>query len=412
MFLRKFKKRKTDGNSMLLLKDGDEFFPRILRQIRSAKVEILIETFILADDRIGKALKKALISAARNGVRIIVTADSYGSFFLPKTYINELISEGITFQIYDPQPTLLGFRPKIVRRLHRKIIVIDNKIAHIGGINLCEDHMVANNTTGKRDYSLEMSGPIVTQVRELSKSYITGGLPDIEPESYLTSAQDERYIDNVEGVLLSRDNIINKRDIEKAYLMAIRTAEKSILIANAYFYPGLRLLRALKRAANRGVEIKIVVQGDPDIPSALPAARCFYKTLLKIGVQIFEYSDRPLHGKIACVDDKWCTIGSSNLDPWSLAMNLEANIVALDHRLNAQIKDCVEQLIKHSEPGSIELLGEQSWLTQITYQLFYSSIRWVPVITRWIPNPRPNVLAFKPGQKNAEIRELETSNQE
>jgi len=160
------------GNTICLLKDGDQFFPRLLQRIDQAREEIFFETFILANDKTGTAFKEALIRAVKRGVWVSVTVDSYGTYFLPDDYITELSRAGVIFQIYDPQPQWFFSRPKIFRRLHRKLVVIDNTYAYIGGINHCDDHLTSGNNTGKRDFTVEVSGPVVADIRQLCASYV------------------------------------------------------------------------------------------------------------------------------------------------------------------------------------------------------------------------------------------------
>lgn len=395
MFAYKGGKNYTQSNSLTLLTDGDQFYPRLIKRIRKAKHEIFLETFILAEDRVGTALKTALLQAAKRGVWISITADSYGTFFLKDDYINELGEAGVIFQIYDPQPQWFHSRPKLFRRLHRKLAVIDNTYAFIGGINFCEDHLTKGNKSGKRDYAVEVCGPVVADIRKLCQSYVRECKhrtleqalnADINlNHEHLTTHK------NAKIAFVSRDNRRNRSEIEKGYLAAIRNANTTITIANAYFFPGFRVMRGLRKASARGVKVRLILQGNPDIPFALRAAQCLYDTLIRHGIEIYEYIDRPLHAKIATIDDEWSSIGSSNLDPWSLALNLEANLFVLHKEFNRELTEKMQGLMKHSRKVEYKSIQQRDWLAQLRNTLLYHILRRLPGLISWIPNSYPSV---------------------
>lgn len=398
MFAFKGGKNFTKGNSVTLLQDGDEFYPQIIRRIKHARSEILLETFILANDRIGLVLAKALIAAARRGVSVCVTVDSYGSFYLPQDYIQRLTEAGVVFQIYDPQPRWFSFRPKVFRRLHRKLAVIDQIYGFVGGINFSLDHM-STNEHGKRDYAVELRGPVVAEIRALCCHNVRD-VPGIDCDVQAKSvAVDEVALKatfkDAEVAFISRDNRRNRSEIEKAYLAEIHRAQSSVTIANAYFFPGYRIIRAMRKASERGVRVRLILQGDPDIPMALLAAQCLYGYLLHHNIEIYEYIEQPLHAKIATVDSEWSTVGSSNLDPWSLAMNLEANVFIKHRDFNRQLNGKMQALIQkstHVKPESIE--HRDGW-TQLRNTLLYHVLRHLPSIVKWLPNIKPRIERFR-----------------
>lgn len=395
MFTFKGESKFRENNRVTLLRDGDQFYPQLIRRIRQAKHEIFIETFILEDDRVGRVLRKALLQAVKRGVWVSVTADSYGTFYLADDYIYELSRAGVVFQIYDPQPRWFNARPKVFRRLHRKLVVIDNTYAFVGGINFAEDHITAHDDEGKRDFTAEISGPVVTDIRHLCASYVREMAP-----SYCKSGADEyvtpvpRHLtthDDAKIAFISRDNRKNRSEIEKAYLVALRTAKKSVTIANAYFFPSYRVMRALRKATDRGVRVQLILQGKPDIPFALSAAQTLYDTLIRHKVEIYEYKERPLHAKIATIDDEWSSIGSSNLDPWSLALNLEANVFVQHAGFNRELTEQMNALIAKSHKVERESLSKRDWWAQLKNTFFYHFLRRLPGIVSLIPNPYPKV---------------------
>lgn len=392
--LYKGKKRFTDGNRVELLENGESFFPQLIRRINRAEKEIFIETFILGEDRVGKALQKALIAAAKRGVWISVTADSYGTFFLDPEYIKTLTEAGVVFQIFDPQPSWLKSRPKLFRRLHRKLVVIDGRYAFIGGINLSHEHMTEHGPTAKQDYAVEIEGPVVPIIRDLCKAYV----PDARDEhlgELVNRLRNPAKAGDASIAFVARDNRRFRNDIEKAYLLGIRKARKRIYIANAYFFPSFRMLHALRNAAKRGVEVVIILQGEPDIPLALRAARCLYDELTGDGVKVYEYLERPLHAKIALIDDEWATIGSSNLDPLSLALNLEANVVVLNPTFNQQLLAQMKKLVKASRLIESRWLKQRSRLHLVKNFFSYHIMRHWPSLASWFPTHTPVIREIK-----------------
>jgi len=392
--LYKGNKRFIEGNRIELMENGETFFPQLIRRINRAQKEVFIETFILSEDRVGKALQKALVAAARRGVWVSVTADSYGTFFLDTNYIKELTEAGAVFQIFDPQPNWFNSRPKLFRRLHRKLAVIDGRYAFIGGINLSHEHMTEHGPTAKQDYAAEIEGPVVPIIRDLCKAYV----PDAKDEhlgDLLHRMRNTGPIGDSSIAFVARDNRRYRNDIEKAYLLGIRKARRRIYIANAYFFPSFRMLRALRNAAKRGVEVVTILQGEPDIPLALRAARCLYDELTGDGVKVYEYLERPLHAKIALIDDDWSTIGSSNLDPLSLALNLEANVVVMDPVFNQKLYKEMEKLVKASRLIESRWLSQRSRTHLVKNFFSYHIMRHWPSLAGWFPTHTPVIREIK-----------------
>jgi cardiolipin synthase len=329
--------RRTDR--VRLLENGDEFFPRVLEVIAAARREILLETFILFEDDVGHALHAALIAAARRGVEVDVTVDGYGSHALSRDFIGPLMGAGVRLRVFDPSPAIFGMRSKMFRRMHRKLLVVDGVHAFVGGINFAVDHLTDRGSHAKRDYAVELEGPIAGEIRAYMKAVIAD--PRFSPARRGNRGSDSRVR------LVIRDNHRHRDDIEIEYRRAIRSARREIVIANAYFFPGYRLLRALHSAARRGVRVVLLLQGQPDKPYTMYAARLLYRYLTSAGVRIYEYCERPFHGKVAVVDHDWATVGSSNLDPLSLSLNLEANVVVRDARFTAQLRERLLALIQH-----------------------------------------------------------------
>jgi cardiolipin synthase A/B len=300
------------GNRVRLLENGDAFFPRVMAAIEAARDEVLVETFILFDDKVGRRLRDALIAAARRDVRVELTLDGYGSPDLPHAFTAALVDAGVHLRYFDPKPRLLGLRTNLFRRLHRKIVVVDARLAFVGGINFSADHLTDFSDKAKQDYSIEVEGPAVAAIHAFARAALEAA---DAPRGWEHAGSDGRAsVGDASLRLVSRDRR-HPTDIEDEYIEMIRGARRRVVVANAYFLPGYRLLRELRRAARRGVEVTLLLQGNPDEPIVANAARGLYPYLLGGGVRIVEYCQRPLHAKLALVDDDWTTVGSSNLDP-------------------------------------------------------------------------------------------------
>ena len=387
-----------DGNSVKLLINGEEFYPRAMECIRNAKTEVLLETFIFAEDKIGHEMQEALVAAASRGVRVDITVDDYGTFDLSKEFVDKLINAGVRLHIFDPQPNFRGVRFNFFRRLHRKLIVVDNDIAFVGGINISDDHLLDFGPKAKQDYAVELHGPIVKDIRETCLDLLIRASSKKDAIEYRKNLkQPAPAAAGDANVLLSvRDNQKHSKDIQQQYLLAMRLAKKRIIIANAYFFPSYRILRELKRAASRGVEVKLILQGRPDMAWVSLLSSLLYSYLMRAGVQIHEYCKRPLHGKVALIDDEWCTVGSSNLDPLSLALNLEANVVVMDSDLNQQLFNHFEELSESCcKPVNMKVAKRGYWWRVPLIFISFHFLRHFPGMLGWLPAHSPELKLVK-----------------
>ena len=401
----------TSGNRVNLLENGEAFFPRVFAAIAAAEYEIIIETFILFEDKVGQELHAALLAAAVRGVRVDLMVDGYGSPDLSREFVGQLTATGVKVRIFDPGGRFFGWRTNLLRRMHRKIVVIDGVRAFVGGINYSADHLADFGPKAKQDYAVELTGPIVAKIHRFVLHAIAVGEKDRRWYRKRLSLVNARRtaVRNSAGeapvgadvLFVTRDNRRHTNDIERHYRVAIRTARYRITIANAYFFPGYTLIRELRRAARRGVDVRLILQGEPDMPIVKTAASMLYHHLLHSGVRIFEYCERPLHGKVALVDDTWSTVGSSNLDPLSLSLNLEANVVVRDRDFNALLAGRLEHLMRHScrQIESAELTEWSGWRLVRSFFIFHL-MRWYPAWAGWLPRHVPRLHPLGPGTVN------------
>jgi cardiolipin synthase A/B len=392
--------RWIPGNDIHLLENGEEYFPRVFACIANAKEEVVLETFILFEDKVGLQLHEALVAAARRGVQVDITVDGFGSPDLSDHFIETLYAAGVRIHVFDPGKRVLGWRVNMLRRMHRKIVVVDRSVAFVGGINYSDDHVADYGPEAKQDYAVEIRGPLVAEIHRFTHVALAQGQRYQRSRHWWrwrrrlrTSPDNLPPVGSAAAMLVVRDNREHQSDIERQYRVAIRAARRRVIIANAYFFPGYRFMSELRRAARRGVDVRLILQGQPDMPWARTAATMLYHLLLAAGVRIYEYCERPLHGKVALVDDEWATVGSSNLDPLSLALNLEANVIIRDRDFNEDLYQRLELMMQHSckEIGSEQIGPMRGWRLIRSYVAYYCTRRY-PGWASWLPRHVPRLL--------------------
>ncbi len=367
------------GNRVTLLCCGREYFPALLAAIESAVSEIYLETYIFADDALGRTIASGLGRAARRGVRVHLLVDGFGARDLPDELAAEMRADGVRLLHFRPEVTRFRLRRHRLRRLHRKLAVIDGRLAFVGGINVVDDDNVPEDLAARFDYAVKVEGPVVAGILKAMRKMweivtwasLRRRYRDIRPLPPACAACGDQ-----KAAFLVRDNIRHRQDIAQAYLAAIRLARHEIIIANAYFLPGLRFRRALREAAARGVRVTLLLQGRSDHPLLHYATQALYGALLHQGVRVFEYRKGFLHAKVAVVDSIWATVGSSNIDPFSLLLAKEANLVIYDPRFAAELNDSLRQAIAD---GAVELrpedLQRMSWLSRLRRWFSYGLVR-------------------------------------
>ena len=365
------------GNHVRLLQSGVEFFPALITAIDAAQTEIHLETYIFNADPCAETVRDALIRAAQRGVRVRLMIDGIGSRDFPAAWLKLLQAAGVSVLVYRPLVSGWRANPHSLRRLHRKLVVIDARIALIGGMNLIDDYVPIRYEAPRLDFSVEVQGPLLARihpsVRRLWWLVALSQLHTGEDKTRLESAWPTDG--NVRAAFVVRDNFAHRRDIERAYLAALALAREDILIANAYFFPGYRFRRLLKKAAARGVRVQLLVQGHTDHPFFQAAARALYRNLLTAGVAIYEYRVSELHAKVAVVDGYWATVGSSNIDPFSLLLAREANVVVEDAAFSRDLQQRLQQAINQSEALDPADWQRRGWARRTLSWLAYGGVR-------------------------------------
>lgn len=326
----------VDGNQIKLLRNGAEYFSALEAAIVSAEFEVYLQTYIYQADATGIRIGNALKQAAQRAVNVHVLLDGFGCKDLPEAYVDELQAAGVQVIFYRPKISPWTFKKGRLRRLHRKLAVIDGKVGFVGGINIIDDYDVPNHTPNnvppRIDYAVRIEGvllPAITaSAHKLWRRIAWAHLLRVNASS-TNPISPQAIKGGIKAAFILRDNVLHRRDIEDAYLTAINSAKSEIIIANAYFVPGRGFRQALLAATARGVTVKLLLQGRMEY-FLMFATHAFYSEFLRNGIEIYEYRKSFMHSKVAVIDSEWATVGSSNIDPFSLLLAREANVLVLD----------------------------------------------------------------------------------
>lgn len=336
------------GNRVVLLRTGTEYFPALEAACDEARQEIHLETYLFADDVTGRRIAQALMRAAGRGVTVHVLIDGFGSKDFNTALLQEMRSAGVRLLTYRPEISPWTLRRERLRRLHRKIAMIDARIAFVGGINIIDDMHTPNQVPPRIDYAVRVEGPLladihpaVTQLwKRVTWTQIRHFWP-LRPPAAVDAGRHGKQ----RAAFVERDNLRHRNDIERAYLEGIARAKTEIVIACAYFFPGRSFRRALVEAAARGVRVVLLLQGHVEFILLHYSARALYGYFLDAGIEIYEYHRSFLHAKVAVIDNRWSTVGSSNIDPMSLLLAREANIVIDDAGFARELRSSLDEVM-------------------------------------------------------------------
>src|SRR6266702_4541884 len=301
------------GNRLTLLRSGVEYFPALEAAIREARREVFIETYIYAGDATGERITRALCGAARRGAAVHVLVDGFGSRDMPAEFARELRGAGARLLVFRPEVWRFPFRRDRLRRMHRKIAVADGRVAFVGGINIIDDMDTPRQVPPRYDYAVKIEGPLLGPLQESAVSLwnrvalarLEHGWRVSHPvPPHLAHAGSQR------AALAVRDNLRHRRGIEDVLL----------------YY----------------------------------ASRALYGTLLEAGVELYEYQKSFMHAKVAVIDGDWATVGSSNIDPFSLLLAREANVVVEDRRFAAELRARLRADIEHGA----RVVAKTRWFRQ------------------------------------------------
>jgi len=381
------------GNRLELLENGAEFFPALLQAIDAAREEVRLETYIFECDEIGEAVLAALVRAVARGVRTHLLVDGFGSRDFVLQRMHGVAAAGVEVEVYRPLrgPWFIPRRHRL-RRLHRKLVCCDGRVAFVGGINILSDftRLPGRRTHQPRqprwDYAVRIEGPLVRSVQQAMRRlwrlvYWTNVKRRPPPEPRLAGPGRIEPVGPHRAALVLRDNWRHRHDIEHAYLQMLARAREEVWIACAYFFPGKRFRRALAACTARGVRVRLVLQGLTDHPILSQATRALYPWLLRHGIELWEYHATEMHAKVAVFDGRYSTVGSSNIDPFSLFMAREANVWVDDPGFSTDLRARIE---RHVAQGAVRLDEEGfARLPRWRKALSWVVLGWVRLIIGW-----------------------------
>jgi cardiolipin synthase A/B len=395
----------SGGNEITLLSGGDELFPAMQAAIAAARHEVWLATYIFHHDDAARAMAHTLVAAARRGVRVRVVVDGFGSKASLGALREWFDGNAVALAVFRPLDRWTAYlQPGQLRRLHQKLLVVDDERGFVGGINVIGDRVDLNHgptDTPRLDFAVALRGPVVQPVAQTARAMWTRAAFGHEWREELISlarsaeplsgartllqqlrivprprAHAPEAMQPVQAAFVVRDNLRQRRAIERNYIHALEDARTRIDLVCPYFYPGRIFRRTLRGAAQRGVRVRLLLQGKLDYRIAGLAAQVLYDEMLSNGVRIYEYTPAFLHAKIALADDEWATVGSSNIDPLSLLLNLEANVVVRDARFSAALTNAFDQALAASREVTAPPVP-RGWLATLRRGFVAWAAHWV-----------------------------------
>lgn len=341
------------GHSVALLCNGEDYFPALRSAIDAATSTIRLETYLYADDAIGNSITQGLCHAAQRGVDVRLVVDGFGARNMDAHHLPLLKEAGVQVRVFRPEHHLwrhlLSGQRSRLRRMHRKIALFDGHTAFVGGINIIDD-ATGNPSPIRLDFAVQLKGPLLRliaqamdrQWRTLSRlTFFRRTIPPSHTQVNTASCG------QLHAAFLLRDNLAYRGNIETAYTQGIEQATEEITLAMAYFIPSRSILTALLSAAQRGVCVRLLLQGRVEYRLQHYAAQSLYARLLAAGIRLYEYQPGFMHAKVGVIDEKWAMVGSANLDPFSLLVAREANILVLDKPFSATLSAQLSYAIEH-----------------------------------------------------------------
>lgn len=342
------------GNAVELIVDGEQFFPVMLRAVREASHSVLMEFYLVSSGHIMERFITEMVAAARRGVMVRLIIDGFGGRKLSDRDRRRLEAEGVVILVYNPLK--LNKLTRNFARDHRKLMIVDQRQAFIGGTGLTDDYWLSENRGCPwHEVMLSLSGPVVADLvglyNGLWQRFTATRLPPAAPGPEVGTAL--MKVTTTDGLY--------QQGIKLSFLQNVNRSRERIWLATAYFLPSRSVRRALRRAAQRGVDVRLIVAGPyTDQLWVFHASKRHYQRLLKAGVRIFEYQPRFLHAKIGVVDE-WASIGSCNLDHWNLRWNLEANVEVQEPEFVEQVIGMLQADLEHCLEMTEERWSRRPW---------------------------------------------------
>jgi cardiolipin synthase len=368
-----------------LVYSGEDYFSRLEAIIRNSQFEIHMQMYIFENDATGNRIIKALKEAASRKVQVYVLLDGLGSLSFPAEILKEMRQSGINIRFFAPLFSTYTFY--LGRRLHRKVIVADAKVVLIGGINVADKYCDSPTEAPWLDYAVQLTGEIAEPLQKLCTDiYFKKKHLQNNKIKFSFPFEEDGMVS-----ILQNDWLKGENEICDGYIKSIRNAKKNIIIVGSYFLPGIRIIRALKKASKNKVKIKLILSGKSDLPLTRRATCFLYGKLLKYNIELYEWDQSILHGKVAVIDGNWTTIGSFNLNNLSsygsLEMNVEINSVSFSKMFEAHLIKIIAQC-QSITPQSLKT--KNNLFTKSINLLSYCVTRIIEIIVTYTPHKRFN----------------------
>jgi cardiolipin synthase len=352
-------------NRIRLLESGQETFQTILDSVSTAQEIICIEFYIFKDDDTGKRLAELLKEKSRQGVRVYILYDHFGSFLTSRAFWSDLKKAGV--KLRASHPFKWSAPRSYIYRDHKKLLIVDGKKAFTGGFNIADEYYGYLKKRKKwRDIGIYLEGPIASTMLDMFvKSWTTW-----KGEPIIWNRKIQPITNGIPVIPIFASSAKARRRMRKLFIHSINNARESIFLTTAYFTPSKRILKALEHAAKRGVNLKLLLPGKTDIMPVYYAGRAYYKRLLKAGVEIYNYQGAALHAKTAVFDGCWSIIGSTNLDFQSLRRNDESNVGILDRDFGKQMIEVFQKDLQNSTKIETETWAKRPFYQKVLEKLF------------------------------------------
>lgn len=370
--------------SIELVHSGKDYFVRLRNIISNAQNEIHLQTYIFENDSTGLEVVEALKQAAARNVKVFVLVDGYGSFKLPNSIFRDLVKQGISIRFFSPWYSINNFY--VGRRLHHKVIVADGEVALIGGINIADKYRGSDSKTPWLDYAIQINGAAFGKPLQQLCGNIYSKENKLRKRSIVSDINEDK---GAVIKLLRNDWLNQKNEISNAYISRLKKADKEVLIVASYFLPGRKFSKVLKRAAKRGVKIKIILSGVSDLPIVMRATRYLYSSLLEQGIELLEWNKSVLHGKLALIDGTWTTIGSFNINHLSSYGSIEMNVETNSSKFSQTLVKHLSVIIEQCETITFETVkSRKGILESIKNWTAYFLVRIALIIATYLPYKR------------------------
>ncbi len=373
------------SKNLELVYSGEDYFSRLEAIICNSQIEIHMQMYLFENDATGNRIIMALKEAASRNVQVYVLLDGLGSLSFPSETIKEMRQSGINIRFFAPLFSTYTFY--LGRRLHRKVIVADAKVVLIGGINIADKYCGSPTEAPWLDYAVQLKGEIAEPLQKLCTNIY------FKKRNFQNKKIKSSFPFEEDGMvrILQNDWLKGENEICDGYIKSIRNAKTEIIIVGSYFLPGIRIIRALKKASKNKVKIKLILSGKSDLPLTRRATCFLYGKLLKYNIELYEWDQSILHGKVAVIDGNWTTIGSFNLNNLSsygsLEMNVEINSALFSKMFEAHLIKIIAQC---QSITSNSLKIKNNLLTKSINFLSYCITRIIEIIVTYTPYKRFN----------------------